>query len=111
VTLEALRTDSRTFEALVHMRRFRKDDWYKVPAGRRRVQRAASGARSRRLNPRFTRHVLFPIIARQLVTAEDSSAYDVARLPGNGSLPLHVLQGTACSGDIGRTTSSYHWEK
>ena len=32
VTLEALRTDSRTFESLVHMRRFRKDDWYKVPA-------------------------------------------------------------------------------
>lgn len=31
--LEALRTDSRTFAALVGMRRFRKDDWYKVPAG------------------------------------------------------------------------------
>jgi len=32
--LEALRTDSVTFKALVQMRRFRKDDWYKVPAGR-----------------------------------------------------------------------------
>ena len=31
--LEALRTDSKTFESLIHMRRFRKDDWYKVPAG------------------------------------------------------------------------------
>jgi len=31
--LEALRTDSKTFAALVEMRRFRKDDWYKVPAG------------------------------------------------------------------------------
>ena len=31
--LEALRTGSGTFEALVQMRRFRKDDWYKVPAG------------------------------------------------------------------------------
>ncbi|HWH42253.1 MAG TPA: peptidylprolyl isomerase, partial [Usitatibacter sp.] len=30
--LEALRTGSGTFEALVQMRRFRKDDWYKVPA-------------------------------------------------------------------------------
>ncbi|MBC8024135.1 MAG: peptidylprolyl isomerase [Burkholderiales bacterium] len=31
--LEALRTESRTFRALVEMRRFRQDDWYKVPAG------------------------------------------------------------------------------
>ncbi|HUQ28359.1 MAG TPA: peptidylprolyl isomerase [Usitatibacter sp.] len=31
--LEALRTDSNTFRALIEMRRFRKDDWYKVPAG------------------------------------------------------------------------------
>jgi peptidylprolyl isomerase len=34
VPLEALRTDSETFATLVRMRRFRKDDWYKVPAGR-----------------------------------------------------------------------------
>jgi peptidylprolyl isomerase len=33
VALEALRTDSKTFAALIDMRRFRKDDWYKVPAG------------------------------------------------------------------------------
>ena len=32
--LEALRTDSATFAALLHNRRFRQDDWYKVPAGR-----------------------------------------------------------------------------
>ena len=31
--LEALRTDSQTFATVVEMRRFRKDDWYKVPAG------------------------------------------------------------------------------
>jgi len=31
--LEALRTDSTTFRTLVQMRSFRKDDWYKVPAG------------------------------------------------------------------------------
>ncbi len=31
--LEALRTDSKTFATLIQMRRFRKDDWYKVPAG------------------------------------------------------------------------------
>jgi peptidylprolyl isomerase len=31
--LEALRTDSATFRKLIEMRRFRKDDWYKVPAG------------------------------------------------------------------------------
>jgi peptidylprolyl isomerase len=31
--LEALRTDSETFATLIEMRRFRKDDWYKVPAG------------------------------------------------------------------------------
>jgi peptidylprolyl isomerase len=30
---EALRTDSATFKALVEMRRQRKDDWYKEPAG------------------------------------------------------------------------------
>jgi peptidylprolyl isomerase len=33
VELEALRTDSKTFATLIEMRRFRKDDWYKVPAG------------------------------------------------------------------------------
>jgi peptidylprolyl isomerase len=33
LALEALRTDSATFRTLVGMRRFRKDDWYKVPAG------------------------------------------------------------------------------
>jgi peptidylprolyl isomerase len=33
MALEALRTDSATFRTLVEMRRFRKDDWYKVPAG------------------------------------------------------------------------------
>jgi peptidylprolyl isomerase len=32
--LEALRTDSATFAALVHNRRFRQDAWYKRPAGR-----------------------------------------------------------------------------
>ena len=32
--LQALRTDSATFTALLKNRRFRKDDWYKVPAGR-----------------------------------------------------------------------------
>ena len=32
--LEALRTDSPTFAALVEARRNRQDDWYKVPAGR-----------------------------------------------------------------------------
>ena len=31
--LEALRTDSATFRDLVEARRFRRDDWYKVPAG------------------------------------------------------------------------------
>jgi peptidylprolyl isomerase len=31
--LEALRTDSATFRELVQARRFRRDDWYKVPAG------------------------------------------------------------------------------
>jgi peptidylprolyl isomerase len=31
--LEALRTDSATFRELVEARRFRRDDWYKVPAG------------------------------------------------------------------------------
>ena len=31
--LEALRTDSATFRELVQVRRFRRDDWYKVPAG------------------------------------------------------------------------------
>jgi peptidylprolyl isomerase len=31
--LEALRTDSPTFAALLHNRRFRHDAWYKVPAG------------------------------------------------------------------------------
>jgi peptidylprolyl isomerase len=32
--LEALRTDSPTFAALAHNRRFRQDAWYKRPAGR-----------------------------------------------------------------------------
>ncbi|MBV8594415.1 MAG: peptidylprolyl isomerase [Caulobacteraceae bacterium] len=32
--LEALRTDSVTFAAVVHNRRFRQDAWYKTPAGR-----------------------------------------------------------------------------
>ena len=32
--LQALRTDTPTFAALLHNRRFRKDDWYKTPAGR-----------------------------------------------------------------------------
>jgi peptidylprolyl isomerase len=31
--LEAVRTDSETFRQLVEVRRFRRDDWYKVPAG------------------------------------------------------------------------------
>lgn len=34
VHLEALRTDSATFKAFLRNRRFRKDDWYKTPAGR-----------------------------------------------------------------------------
>ena len=33
LNLEALRTDSATFKTLIEMRRFRKDDWYKEPAG------------------------------------------------------------------------------
>ena len=33
VNLEALRTDTATFAALLHNRRFRQDDWYKAPAG------------------------------------------------------------------------------
>ena len=33
VALEILRTDSPTFRAIVEGRRFRKDAWYKVPAG------------------------------------------------------------------------------
>jgi len=33
IDLEALRTDSATFRRLVEMRRFRRDDWYKEPAG------------------------------------------------------------------------------
>ena len=32
--IEALRTDTRTFADLVEARRNRRDDWYKVPAGR-----------------------------------------------------------------------------
>ena len=32
--LEALRTDTQTFAALLHNRRFRSDDWYKRAAGR-----------------------------------------------------------------------------
>ena len=31
--LEVLRTDTRTFDALVEVRRNRRDEWYKVPAG------------------------------------------------------------------------------
>jgi len=34
VPLSALKTDSPTFAALLQARRFRHDDWYKVPAGR-----------------------------------------------------------------------------
>jgi cyclophilin family peptidyl-prolyl cis-trans isomerase len=34
VDYEALKTDSASFKALVESRRNRKDDWYKVPAGR-----------------------------------------------------------------------------
>ena len=33
LNLEALRTDSETFKVLLQSRRFRKDDWYLVPAG------------------------------------------------------------------------------
>ncbi len=33
VNLVALRTDSATFAKLLENRRFRKDDWYKIPAG------------------------------------------------------------------------------
>jgi len=33
LSLQELRTDSATFAALVQARRFRHDDWYKVPAG------------------------------------------------------------------------------
>ena len=33
IPLQALRTDTPTFAALLHNRRFRKDDWYKTPAG------------------------------------------------------------------------------
>jgi peptidylprolyl isomerase len=33
VSLVALRTDSATFQKLIQNRRFRKDDWYKTPAG------------------------------------------------------------------------------
>ena len=32
--LEVLRTDTATFAALVESRRNRRDDWYKVPAGK-----------------------------------------------------------------------------
>ena len=31
--LEVIRTDTRTFDALVEARRNRRDDWYKIPAG------------------------------------------------------------------------------
>ena len=34
ITLEALRTDTPTFTALIEARRNRTDEWYKVPAGR-----------------------------------------------------------------------------
>ena len=34
VELEALRTDTETFKALVESRRNRRDDWYKTPAGK-----------------------------------------------------------------------------
>jgi peptidylprolyl isomerase len=34
VPLEVLRTDTATFTALIESRRNRRDDWYKVPAGR-----------------------------------------------------------------------------
>jgi peptidylprolyl isomerase len=32
--LQLLRTDTATFAALVESRRNRRDDWYKVPAGK-----------------------------------------------------------------------------
>jgi peptidylprolyl isomerase len=32
--LEIMRTDTRTFADLVESRRNRRDEWYKVPAGR-----------------------------------------------------------------------------
>jgi len=34
IALQALRTDSPTFAAVIQNRRFRRDAWYKVPAGR-----------------------------------------------------------------------------
>jgi peptidylprolyl isomerase len=34
VALEALRTDTQTFQDLIESRRNRRDEWYKVPAGR-----------------------------------------------------------------------------
>ncbi|MBA3811874.1 MAG: peptidylprolyl isomerase [Caulobacteraceae bacterium] len=34
IDLKALRTDTPTFAALLQNRRFRRDDWYKAPAGR-----------------------------------------------------------------------------
>jgi peptidylprolyl isomerase len=50
LNLEVLRTDSPTFAALLHNRRFRQDAWYKVPAGHidgcnmpRPVRKAAAG--------------------------------------------------------------------
>jgi len=33
VKIELLRTDSATFRSIIEARRFRRDDWYKVPAG------------------------------------------------------------------------------
>jgi peptidylprolyl isomerase len=34
IPLEVLRTDTTTFTDLIESRRNRRDDWYKVPAGR-----------------------------------------------------------------------------
>ncbi len=61
--LEALRTDSATFAALLRNRRFRQDAWYKVPAGHidvcnmplpvRAAGRAGEGARGRAARKRL----------------------------------------------------------
>jgi peptidylprolyl isomerase len=45
--LEVLRTDTRTFAALIEARRNRRDSWYKVPAGRIDVCNVPIPARSR----------------------------------------------------------------
>jgi hypothetical protein len=45
--LEVLRTDTRTFAALIEARRNRRDSWYKVPAGRIDVCNVPIPVRSR----------------------------------------------------------------